>query len=504
MSYRTPPSSSRRVPSQQQQQFHSHNTNVSFTNTATTHAPSAADLQKELRYTQDVLKRYKTYVDDKLQGQLDEYAATCEELGSECNRLRDTNVLLHNRLEVAQAAAEKFRTEAMDAHDAVDAERLRLENEHSTMQAEIEHRTRLAVDASGQLAEELGAVQSALSKRDQEIRRLRVALAEREGALAATPVQTSSGGIMPQSSPVQRTPGSLGPAAGSTLAVCQSVQGITSSGLDFANILAAACAHINIDCSGSIAAWKALQQKVVTPDGLAECVSELAAVERSQQTAVAQALKAFVLRQAELLDSLAAREQAHHTDKELMKRRLEEVERDHKAERDAAVLRAEKERLRVGVGISSNVVAQRGIGGGPSAASSGAGYAWGASSVDELVMAAAAGEGTRVESVATQTNLADVGQQSAAQLAAASGSRGKNSINSNGDNSAVAASERLFAEVKRLQDESAVHKSTILMLEQQRRTFLGFVDNDRISAHVKAALSGSLTDSVRRAAGLSY
>ncbi len=457
MAFRTPTSSSRRGASQQQPPAGS---------------PTYAELQNELLYTQDVLKRYKAYVDDKLQRQLDQYASTCEELGVECAKLRDENVLLHNRLEVAQSAAAKFREEAREAHEVVEAERRSVQSELARAREQGEDRTRQAQEQARRAEEELAAVQSALTKRDQEIRKLRVALAEREAQAAAAP-----------GSPAQKTPTGFPAAFGgpSANAVCQALQGITSAGLDFSNTLAAACAHISIDCSGSVAAWKAFQQKPVTPEGLAESVRELAAVQRTQHTAIAQALRAFVLRQAELLESLSAKEQAHHTERELMKRRLEEVERDRKAERDAALLRAEKDRLRGAGGGGGGVAAAMG----GHQRSSGEGYAWSSSTVDELVMAAASQQGSRVESVGTQTNFADLGQQPVVSGASSD-------------------TERLFAELRRLQEESAAHRSTILMLEQQRRTFLGFVDNDRVSSHVKAALSGSLTDAVRQAAGLSY
>ena len=421
--------------------------------------PSVTDLQDELQYTQDVLKRYKTYVDEKLQRQLDQYAITCDELGVECSRLRDENVLLHNRLESAQAAIEKHFADSREEVETKEVEIRTIKRELEKLH-ELDAERQQALNASQRGSdEELAAMQTALAKRDQEIHKLRLVLAERNASVSAQPAASPT-----YSSPLQKVSQSWSAQVGAS--ICSSIQTILSDALDFSNTFAAACSHISIDCGGSVASWKALQQKPLVPESLADILAELAAVERTQHAAIAQALKAFVLRQAEILDTVTTKEHEHHAEKELMKRRLDEIERDRRSEREAASLRAEKERLRSTMA------------GGPTFQRA----AWGSSTVDELVLGVGS-QATRVESVATQTVFAE---------------------NAAGTGSADASSERLLAEVRRLQDESAVHKSTILLLEQQRKTFLGFVDNDRISAHVKSALSGSLTDAVRHAAGLSF
>lgn len=394
-------------------------------------------LHQELEYTKSVLSKYKQWAERKLEDEAARYrqlqdAARLEYQNVE--RERDQAVKAMQRLTSdLESAAERFRVvqkthreelaEVVQRHsEAVAASEQRRTDEVAAMQRKVTD--------SQALEQRAFTLEQVVSKRDDEIRRLRKALADATARQAiAEDIKATSLGLLAE------------------------LQGAIEE-----------CVAFGRATTGGETRSASVERRddPHESDPLVRC--SLTAEDLRETLAAVHG--AAALRLKETLDANASLEQqlAQQTadiqrERDLIRRRMDEVERDRATERSELQRRIETSR--VDSIVASQIDARhRTL------------YEQSASG-----RAAASPARRRTVAVAVQTAMDASTLGATAQPAE--------------------STQRLVAEINRLQDDSHQLRQALVLLEEQRAAFLGFVNDDAIGAYIANVLAGPSSDLFR-------
>ena len=442
------------------------------------------------RYAEELLSRYRGYVETTLQPELEELRGEAADLRAslrECTDERDAAREASDRLrgEVADAvsllqraqatAREDQRAAAQRADDLVAAVRAETETRIALLTSERDSvRQQLATaNARGGVdddtARQLGSLKATVQERGAALDSARRRVQELEEALAAAERASHAG--------------SAGAVSSSIASALLEAQATAREASDFSASVAAAFAQIDVDVPSIHAAqrgWQAVaaataaaapaDDTVASAASLRDLAGEVSAAAvalrraaSQEHTALAGGIRALVVAHTQSLEAAATGDASRQQERELQRQRLAELEKDRRAEREALMAAVERERLHALLANPS--------GADPAelARLSASGAAAGAGGIN-------ASAATR-DGVSPPRHRRSVGAQTGPELAGTAGEANH--------------SARLLAEVHGLQQQLTQHRETISLMERQRRKFMAFADDVAVASKVHRALRGS-------------
>ena len=441
-----------------------------------------AQVRAEAEHTHALLVKLKQHLDNTVQPQLDRAMAERDELAFEVDRLDFENEKLRQKLEAAEGKLSRISQTNEDHSSGFNQRMDRILEEHK---ARLEAETRAhalemkeANEKISRLEARLGDsaaseaidvhsrqrihdLENALRARDNHVRSLQQELAETQSTLSDT----------------ERRAVEVAPIVSAITTTLMELKTFVDESADAATNLVSAASRAGIDGSNAANSWKALQASVskiregvpvrALLDELRLMCVEMRSAARQESAFIAQSLKAFVLKQQELTELLSRKEHERQVERDLSRRRLEEVEKDRQDEREALLQQMEKEKMRI--------ILQGGNA--SSSANSGGNMLQGGSSSPSGSPKGIGGTRLVVPSATTAV-------QTGTELLEGMGP---------GNESLLVA--RLRNEIKNLSAQVVDQRQTLVHMERQRSRFMAFVgEGDAIEHQVLVAMNGSSID----------
>uniref|UniRef100_A0A7S1Q523 Uncharacterized protein n=1 Tax=Neobodo designis TaxID=312471 RepID=A0A7S1Q523_NEODS len=411
-------------------------------------------------YTMEMLSQYRRYVATSLEPELETLREEVAELRYDAELAREEATTYRHRAEAAEnelarvnetlqkslaAADTRVQTATEHHNEHIAAVRRAAESEIDAMRLRVRDAERVAEElrCAGNdptVLKRLAAAEDAREAAEESKRSMQRRLDDLEKRAQAAESANAA------TSRMLRNVGDL----------LSDLTGIAREAADFSTSVASAFAHIECSCpelSSAASQWSSITsadltshpESTVDADRARRLTGSVRSALQQQHAAVAGALRSLVIKHTEALESAASSDHDRQHERELARRRLAELEEDLRAEREAMLQALERERVNARLASS-----------GPPRA--------------------------RMEE---PTPVRDSAKPSVSQCC----QTGPELMSTQGDHDQAA---RLLDEVVSLQSQLAHHRETIQLLEQQRKLFMDFVDDEWVTAHVQTALNGSV------------
>lgn len=447
------------------------------------------ELQHHLAYTQEVLRKYKHYVETKVMDQLRQSQRAVEALQLDCQRVERERDKLMEALSGKNAELEARKNAMSEFTDTLSRDSqqgsLKLAEQISTLEKQHAAQVnglRKTIEELQSDAVQKHALQTALSRRDEEVKRLRQSIAESSNRTAW--LQNDHAAFSE---------------------ITQDIKESSARLLDFFNTVTSAVGDQLLRTTNLPDQSVLGQVRDLPPLEQHASPGMRSSSTQSSAQAVALLVKSFQeqqqLAQREVVVMLKVLLEAHmsaigsyeeamsEADKErsLFRRRMEELEEDRAVERRAMEQQLEDHKLKnilaksspsQLLGVASNTRSAK--------------LADGSVDVASMLMQPSSSPSRRQRVVSTGVQTAiDVavftpsGNTTTTTTTSTAGSGSSNS------HVPLGTYNRVLHEVSRLQNENHELRSSVQVLDAQRRRFLGFVNNDAITTKISKALSGS-------------
>lgn len=404
-------------------------------------------------YAKDILTQYRRYVTTTLEPEIERARTEASELRYDLELAREEQTTTAAKLEDAVAEIELLN-ERLKRRDKEFERRVQ-----ATEEQHDDHMRSVKLAA----AAELTMANARIAELQRELDRARAAPPDSEATvkLAAVSEELSAANAVVASlrsrceqlelrarqleSDVLATAGLR-----SVNAECLTqVHDIATAAVDYSVGLRTAFDHIQCAAPeiGRVSdAWRRVVGDCTGENAL-EALISLRRVLKEEHSATAAALKQIIVKHTAVLEATAASDHERHQERDLARRRLAELEDDIRAEREAMMAALEREKVKNRLaGASADVAASQTV---------------------PRSSVVTSGRPASTMTVWCQT--------------------GPELMSTAGDSDQAA---RLMEEVFSLHGQLAHHRETIQLLEQQRRLFMDFVDDECVTAAVQEVMSG--------------
>lgn len=443
-------------------------------------AASSADAHYQLLYTQDVLKKYKEYVETKLMEQLRHSQRLVETLQMDCQRLQREKQALMSSINATSSEFEVAKQMETGRNEAHTREMKQLVTMHAEQITNMErrhaaetHGLQAAIDELKRDASQYESIKTTLGKRDEEIRKLRLSMADLSSKQSMTQADLAT-----------------------IDAYRNGVEDIAKEALDFRNVMVQAVS-VGLPPS-AIEGLEALRSPPISYSSLRDAakkdiaassnhsasqnqqlVAEVKALDRllnSTHGTIAHLIRHLLRVAGDALERQSLVSELLDKERELARSRIEEIQNDHQAEREALTERLEESRLR------SVLI--------------GSGSPTGKFDLSTMLASPSPPQQRKPRGVTTGVQTAIDVAIFSPPTGGASGASQPTNQSSMSITVHTTTYNRVLHEVARLQEENNLLRQTVMSLEAQRQRFLGFVNNAAVHTHVAEVLSGSLIDAI--------
>lgn len=455
-----------------------------------THRTETEGLRNQLEYSQEVLRRYRQYVEEKLEVDLANTRRDRDRLGQRNEELHDENEALKNAvIRLRQEAQDSHRIGATAKKEATDELR-RIVNQHDDHLASVKaaaelEKAKLSSDLQ-RAVEQLKSL-SSLAAAARDLDKLR---GENETLQSELTRVTALYKHTQTSLAELQTKGlDLSQAAGALLKATTEVSALVEESHDASQLLRTAFAHAGVTLYERESPWKACVENAERiqanqgklADDIREPLTRLTALvgairktSAQDRSLLAAAVKSLVVQHSDTLQSYTQKDHEHQRERDLYRRRLQEMENDRKSEREALMQANEKDRVRSLLVNPSN----SGAGAGLSVLDNSLGSpARGRSAGGATADAHHFNNNPNRIAVPTRTSACQTGPELLGTV------------------KEQQHATRLMQEIHTLQTELTQHKETIQLMERQRSLFMTFVEDEQTEAEVRKALGYGAIDS---------